>query len=176
MDETINGKGYITVNLKKDSLELCELGVFGAAEDEMPLYADYENGCIFIDWGDDSGKQIIGYYEPAINGPYTVAVYDKTKSNMIGRVGGEWICFIKGQTEQGKALFKQKTIAAYTQNGAITKLDYMSDVSIINGDITGGAAAFVALFHEFDFKCVYSDFFLMEDSDFMKKHASYFGN
>lgn len=176
MDESINGKGYITINLKKDSLELCELGIFGAAEDEMTFYADYEDGRVFIDWGDGSEKQVIGYYEPAISVPYTVVVYDKIRSNMIGRVGGEWICFIKETTEQGKAFPEQKMIASYTQNGSITKLDYMSDVSIINGDITGGAAAFVALFHEFDFKCVFSDFFLMEDNAFMKKHAVYFEN
>lgn len=174
MNEINQSKGYVTICINNtDKLRLCEMRMFGQGENEVNFYVDYNGGSIFIDWGDGREKQEIGYYENAAIGPYTATVYDITKTRIIGQVGGELICFRRSEAKQGSFLPEQKVLAYYTDAGTIKSMRLISDYGIVNGDIIGGAATFIALCYSFDFDCAFSDYFRMDEKAFEEKYPEY---
>lgn len=176
MMDNSQDKGYISIRIERNGNEfkLSEMGFFKEPE-KSDFYVNYEDGCIFIDWGDDSPKDIIGYYQAANDGFTSSKVFDKTKSRVIGRVGGELIYFCRKEADiaAGRYSPEEECLAYYTKNGNITVLDAIPFIGFINGSEIGGAAAFVAVFYAFNFKSVYRDYFEMDNNAFRKKHAAY---
>lgn len=173
MIDNSQDKGYITVYLKNtgDEWHLCEMG-FAQSPEEKPFYVDYENGTIFIDTGNE--KSIIGHYE-TIPGPYGATVFDYPSNRVIGRVGGELVHFCRKEKDYAAGRYspEEDCLAYYTKNGNITAIGCLPYWGSINGSEIGGAAAFVALFYNYNFKCVFRDYFVMDDSSFKEKYASY---
>lgn len=176
MLDNSHDKGIMSIRFEKngDSLQLCEMG-FLKEPGKSNFYISYEDGCIFVDWGDGSPKDVIGYYQTEKDGVSFSKVLDKTKSRVIGRVGNELIYFCRKEADfaAGRYSPEEECLAFYTKNGNITALGALPFVGYINGGEIGGAAAFVAVFFTFGFKSVYRDYFEMDDDGFRKKHASY---
>lgn len=176
MMDNSRDKGYMSIRIEEteNGYELNEMGFFKEPE-KIDFYVEYEDGCIFIDWGDDSPKEVIGYYQAAKDGSAFAEVLDRTKSYVIGRVGNEQIIFRRKGDDiaAGRYIPEEECLAYYTQNGNITVLSALPFIGFINGSEIGGAAAFVAVFYAFNFKSVYRDFYEMDGDAFRKKHASY---
>lgn len=168
-----NDHGYITILLKKeeDGHHLCEIG-FTRNPGEEALYVDYENGTIFINFND--GKKIIGTYETN-PGPYGAKVFDYPSNRVIGVVGGELIQFQRKAADPSAGVYidEQDCLAYYTQAGRITAMNLLTTFGLIEGSSLGGAAAFVAVFYNYNFISVFRDYYLMEDGAFKNKYASY---
>jgi len=170
-------KGYLSIRLKEteSGYELCEYKIF-KGENESNFYVDYEDGTIYIDWGDGSPRNVIGYYEQDTVIPSFYNVWDATKTKIIGKVGKETIYFRKNDVDYsaGRYMPDENCLAWYTQNGNITTtrnlLEYMGT---INGGEFGGAAAFVAIFYAYKFFGVFYDYFVMDYSQFKVKYADY---
>lgn len=177
MIDNSQDKGYTMVRLKQVGSEwhLCEIG-FDKNPGESNFYADYENGTIYIDTG-DGNKTTIGYYSPAASGPYTVDVYDRTRSRIIGSVGEELIQFRAREADYsvGRYLPDTECLAYYSErSGSITSKDgLLNYLGIINGNVIGGAAAFIALFYSYSFKSIFYDYFYLDADDFKRKYPSF---
>lgn len=177
MVDNSQDKGYTMVRVKQVGNEwhLCEIG-FDTNPEESNFYADYENGTIYIDLG-DGNKSTIGYYSPSASGTHTVDVYDRNRSRIIGSVGGELIQFRAREADYsaGRYLPDTEYLAYYNdRSGSITKKDnLLAYVGIINGNIIGGAAAFVALFYSYSFKSIYRDYFELDANSFKEKYPSF---
>ena len=173
MIDNSQDKGYITVYLKKvgDEYHLCESRIY-QEDDETPFYVDYEDGKIFVIFGDN--KEIIGSYETT-PGPYGSKVFDYPSKRVIGLVGGELIYFRRKDEDfaAGRYLPEQECLAYYTKNGTITAVGLLPRWGNIIGSEIGGAAAFVALFYNYGFKSVFRDYFIMDDNSFKEKYAAY---
>ncbi len=172
-----NNKGYIRINLKKageDKLYLQEIG-FSKKEDDSYFYVDYCNGEIFISWADTEKPEIIGYYEQKEKG--LANVYDDTKSRVIGSVGDGLIYFRKKDPDPsvGRYLPEEECLAWYSEHGSITPTtNKLCTVGVIHDTAsTGGAAAFVAIFHAYKFRSLFRDFFEMDFASFKDKHKKY---
>ena len=164
----------IQVQEKDDGFYLME-NTFANNPQIIYFYADYESGCIFIDWRDGTPKKIIGYYETTEDGIDLAKVYDRTKTRVIGRVGSEFIYFRRREADPaaGRYTPEEECLAYYTKNGSITALSVLPYYGFINGGEIGGAAAFVATFFAYNFKSVFLDYIHMEQHQFRKKHARY---
>lgn len=173
MSDNSQDKGYITVYLKNtgDEWHLCEMG-FEPKPEESPFYVDYENGTIFIVTGDD--RTIIGSYETT-SGPFGAKVFDYPSNRVIGRVSEELICFRRKDEDYtaGRYSPEEDCLAYCTKAGGITALNLLLTWGIINGSQIGGAAAFVALFYNYNFKGVFRDYFIMDNNSFKEKYTSY---
>lgn len=167
-------KGYMWVQLKKIAGEwhLRDLGFTEQTEEEPFFYVDFENGKIFIET--DSGKSIIGTYQTT-SGPYGTIVCDYPSNRIIGHVSDELIYFRRKNEDytEGRYSPEEDCLAYYTKNGSITALSIFPYWGCINGSLIGGAAAFVALFYNYNFKSVFRDYFVMDNKAFHDKHASY---
>lgn len=169
MADTQMDKGSMCIRLKKINGELCLSDVkFVKEPDEMNLLVEYENGCIFMDWGDNSPREVIGYYRKEENSSDYYEVLNEDASLVIGRVGEEFIYFYKDNNG-----YTRKCLAYYTQNGGITVLHSFPYVGSIKGGLIGGAAAFVAVFYAYNIKSVYKDFFKMDIDTFSEVHGDY---
>lgn len=173
----VSDQGYLSVTLKKadGKFYLCPMSI-NEKEDETRFFVDYENGTIFVDFQNGSPKEIIGYYEQQITNPvYGAKVYDSTKTKVIGRVGNELIHFVKQEANpsMGRYSAEEKCLAHYTASGNITTLKGLPFVGHFFGSEIGGAAAFVATFHAYNFQSVYLDYLEMETKAFEKKHRDY---
>lgn len=169
-------KGIMSIRFEKtgNGLQLCETG-FLKEPGKSNFYISYEDGCIFVDWGDGFPKDVIGYYQTGKDGAAFSKVLDKTKSRVIGRVGKELIYFCRKEADftAGRYSPEEECLAFYTKNGNITALSTSQFVGYINGGEIGGAAAFVAVFFTFKLKSIYRDYFEMDNNEFRKKHAAY---
>ena len=165
--------GYITIYLKitGDECHLCEMN-FMQVPGAIPFYVFYENGVIFIDKGNE--KAILATYD-SIPGPYGSTVYDYPSNRIIGCVGNELITFRRKDKDASVGRFfpEEECLAYYTENGNITARGCFPYYGIINGSEIGGAAAFVAIFYNCNFRSVFRDFFDMDDNSFKVKYASY---
>ena len=172
MIDNTQDMGYICIELKKqnDSFYLCERSMFGNNPDTFSYYIDYKDGCIFIDLGENTPKKIIGYYESTADQYGLVKVYDSSKERVIGRVGNELIYFVKDDIPYSLG----ECLAYYTSSGNITAKDNLLQYyGIICGSEKGGAAAFVAVFNSYIFKCIFRDFFEMDTVSFKKTYGIY---
>ena len=169
-------KGYLAIQVKEeqDGFHLLET-TFSNDPDIINLYIDYEDGCIFIDWGDGSPRKILGYYESTADSVYLAKVYDRDKTRVIGRVGQELIYFRRKEADPsvGRYSPEEECLAYYTKNGNITALKILPYFGSFFGSEIGGAAAFVAVFTSYNFKSVFFDYLHMEKEQFEQKHAQY---
>ena len=176
MIDNTTDKGYLKIQFKEfqDGFHLLET-TFADDPDISNLYIDYEDGCIFIDWGDGSPKKILGYYETTIDDVYLAKVYDRDKTRVIGRVGKELIYFRRKDADfsVGRYSPEEECLAYYTKNGNITALGVLPYFGTFWGSEIGGAAAFVAVFFSFNFKSVFRDYLHMEKEEFFEKHSRY---
>lgn len=166
-------KGYLSVLIKGtgDDAELCEFG-FTKNPGEKSFWVDYENGKIFIVY--DEEQDVIGTYETS-PGPLGHNVYDYPSKRLIGRVGEGLISFIRKDVDHAAGRFMpEEECLAYYKNGAIKpKNNILANVGLIYGSEIGGAAAFVALFYNYNFKSVFRDYFAMDDAAFKEKYDAY---
>lgn len=163
-------KGCMYIRLRKTESGLCLCDMKPVKEpDENNLMVQYENGCIFIDWNDGSTKDIIGHYRRTADSSEYYEVLDKDFNCVIGKVGEELIKFRKDSGGDPQ----EELLAFYTENGGITALSVLPYVGSINGSLTGGAAAFVAVFYTYRFKSVYRDFFEMDTETFKAVYRDY---
>ena len=168
-------KGYIFVQLKEvaDELHLGDMTYALNPEEEHFFYVDYEDGKIFVKT--DSGKSIIGTYQ-AVPGPYGTIVCDYPSNRIIGHVGGELIYFRRKNEDYSVGRYSpdEECLAYYSESsGSIRAKGFFPFWGVINGNVIGGAAAFVALFYSYNFKSVFRDYFVMDNKSFRDKHASY---
>lgn len=175
MFDNAQDKGYLQIRLKQiDGVwNLCPVGIF-QAEDESDFYVDYENGTLFVDFGDGT-KKTIGYYDTTVDDVWLAKVYDNTKTRVIGRVGQELIYFRAREADAsvGRYMPDEECLVTYTQNGSIVPPRMVPTMGYIHGSEIGGAAAFVAVFNSFNFKSVYCDYFEMDDAVFKETYNSY---
>lgn len=175
MIDNSQDKGYIFVQLKEVAGEvyLSDMTYARNPEDEHFFYVDFEDGKIFIET--DSGKSIIGTYQ-TVPGPYGTIVCDYPSNRIIGHVGGELIYFRKRDEDYaaGRYMPEEECLAYYSESsGSIRGLGLLNFWGCINGSVIGGAAAFVALFYNYNFKGVFRDYFIMDNNSFHDKYASY---
>ena len=178
MIDNSQDKGYTMVRLKQVGSEwhMTEIG-FEKNPDETNFYADYENGTIYIDLG-NGNKNTIGFYAPAASGPYNIDVYDRTRSRIIGRVGGELILFRAREADYsvGRYSPEEECLAYYSEtSGSIRRSgEYLTMSGCIEGNALGGAAAFIALSYYYNFHSVYREYFDLDSETFKKKYPSLF--
>ena len=169
-------KGYTSITLKDDGESLyLQPTSFVDKEDEFTFFIDYEDGKIFIDYQDGTPTKIIGYYEQQADDPRYAKVFDSTKERVIGRVGNEFIIFVKHEADPsvGRYSAEEKCLAYYTENGSITGLRALPFIGRFQGNDFGGPAAFVAVFYAYNFKSVFRDYLEMEKEAFEEKHKDY---
>lgn len=177
MIDNSQNKGYICIYLKQidNTYVLSEIG-FNVESNVTKFYVDYEDGCIYVNWGESDPKDIIGYYDTTANNTGLVNVYDKTKSRIIGRVGEELLYFRKREADYSKGIFgpEEECLAYYTKGGGITPTNnILKDVGLIFGSEIGGAAAFVATAYSFTFKGIFRDYFEMDSITFKEVYKDY---
>lgn len=176
-------KGFINVQLRDNGsgLELYE-GVGGeynpfgkTNEDNLLFHVNYENGCIFVNWGKDSDEDVIGYYEIDKDELLGSRVFDKTKSRTIGRVRNGIIYFRRKEADfsVGRWRAEEEVLAYYNESGSIVDLSMVTYLGYIFGNEIGGAAAFIAIFYEYKCKSKFRDFFEMDDDTFKEKYSDY---
>lgn len=176
MYNSFSDKGYMMVKIKSVAEEwhLCEMSILDKT-DEQSFFVDYEDGKIFIVSGDD--KSIIGTYEKneKATNPDEFLVLDYPSQCVIGRICGELIYFRRRDEDPGVGRYRpeEECLAYFTQNGSITAKSVLPNWGYINGSIIGGAASFVALFYNYNFKSVFRDYYTMNEGSFKEKYASY---
>ena len=157
---------------------------------ERDSYVEFEKGVIYKKWT-DAPTDILGYYDtaPVLDGDRNVyRVFDPSKKQVIAKLADELIYFIRTE-EQSRYKFMpdEVCLAYYGETGgikpAVSRLNcfglsrwaLLSEVGFTLNcrsleDAIGGAAAFVAYMYNFNFHCIFSDFFVMGYEEFDKKY------
>ncbi len=158
---------------------------------EHNSYVDFENGVIYKKWG-DAPTDILGYYDtaPVLDSNRNVyRVFDPSKKQVLAKLADEMIYFIRTEEQSRYKFMPDEVCLAYysEKSGSIKpevgrlKCFGLSQWALTESvgftqncrsleDAIGGAAAFVAYMYNFNFHCIFSDFFVMGYEEFDKKY------